>query len=644
MPKVGVIGSEYFMDYTRQIQSSCIFPQVELFTFPDTKNSQPMDSAEVISSLEHDGIQALVLGPQDYEKLSHAGIQIPCYIVRPSIQDFLVLHNNIGDYTTTAVILSSYYDLDLTALEKCFNIHYRKYYYRNRAELTQLIFNLKKNGYTKVICNYIGCSIARAEGLEAFYFYSQKCIEDGIRNVLQLLRELEQENSYISKVKSILENTTCGVVYALADTGRISYVNKTALDILHLSKENLIQKPFESLVPAMILSQITEQRKPENNIQLSIFGTDIIGNIIPLQIQKGSLAICLLFEKASRILDAEVMIRKKIRRKNFSAHYFFNQIIGKSISLQKSIRKAKLFADSDFTILINAETGVGKEVFAQSIHNYSKRNEFPFVAINCSAIPDTLIESELFGYEAGAFTGASSKGKRGLLELANHGTVFLDDIDTLSQSFQPKLLRAMQEREIVRVGGNSLIPIDVRFIVASNQNLKKKVLEGSFRNDLYYRINVLRLNLSPLRDRPEDIPLLYEYYLNKFNDKLFQHIKPNFNECFRPVFRYAHPGNTRELISIVERFLALMDPSLADNKQAIAEVLADCIEEDIAEDPLDNSCKVSLSGNYRTDVLAAESTILEHYLKTNTGTINDLAQHLGISRATLYNKLRGIER
>ncbi len=258
----------------------------------------------------------------------------------------------------------------------------------------------------------------------------------------------------------------------------------------------------------------------------------------------------------------------------------------------------------------------------------------------CASIPDTLIESELFGYAPNSFTGASTKGKRGLIEIANHGTVFLDDVDALSPSFQSKLLRVLQEREIIQIGGDAPHPVDIRFIVSTNRDLKKMVEEGQFRNDLYFRLNVLHLRIPPLRDRSEDIPTLIWHFLRSFNSKLSERVQEDFAQVFESAFAYSYSGNIRELINIVERFAVLADVDRTDTAYFTA-LCQMCLYPDAAAAKQDLNLPLAITGTYKQDIANAEKIILQHYYQRSDGNISELAETLGISRATLYNKLRG---
>ncbi|MGC2873412.1 sigma-54 interaction domain-containing protein [Ihubacter sp. mB4P-1] len=241
-------------------------------------------------------------------------------------------------------------------------------------------------------------------------------------------------------------------------------------------------------------------------------------------------------------LDVE-LASKSMRQKGFMAKHQFKDIIHASAGMDKVIQTAKQIAQTDHTVLIRGESGTGKELIAQSIHNASYRNKYPFVAVNCAALPDNLLESELFGYEPGAFTGAQSKGKVGLFEEANHGTIFLDEIGDISPKLQTRLLRTIQERQVMKVGSERVIDIDIRLITATNKNLEAAVREGEFRSDLFFRLNVLPIVLPPLRNRKDDIIVLLQHFLG--ND--FKNIT---NEEKNILLRYDWPGNIRELENI----------------------------------------------------------------------------------------------
>lgn len=241
---------------------------------------------------------------------------------------------------------------------------------------------------------------------------------------------------------------------------------------------------------------------------------------------------------------------RSIRQKGFTAKHQFKDIIHSSQDMETVIQTARQIALTDHTVLIRGESGTGKELIAQSIHNASFRNNYPFVAINCAALPDNLLESELFGYEPGAFTGAQSKGKTGLFEEANHGTIFLDEIGDISPKLQARLLRTIQERQIMRVGSDRLIDIDIRLITATNRDLEAAVSDGTFRSDLFFRLNVLPIVVPPLRQRKSDITVLLQYFLGSS----YENITSEEKNC---LLRYDWPGNIRELENLATYYKTL---------------------------------------------------------------------------------------
>lgn len=257
-------------------------------------------------------------------------------------------------------------------------------------------------------------------------------------------------------------------------------------------------------------------------------------------------------ERAS-LLRENIQLQKELYRK-----FNIEGIIGKSPKMQRAIEIMKKIAPSNVTVLVNGESGTGKELVARAIHYNSPRRTKPYTAINCAAIPDNLFESELFGYEAGAFTGATSR-KEGLFKITDGGTLFLDEIGDLSLPMQSKLLRVLQDKEIRRVGGKEAIKVDVRIIAATNKELEKELSGGKFRDDLYYRLKVANINLPPLRERVEDIPELVRFFLNKYNREFGRRIKAIDPEALKLLSEYHWPGNIRQLETVIERAILMND-------------------------------------------------------------------------------------
>lgn len=358
-------------------------------------------------------------------------------------------------------------------------------------------------------------------------------------------------NSRESQLDVLLQVIDAGVI-AVDSVGKIFIYNDNAEEIIGLESHRVMGGNGIEIFPQISFKTVLKSLVPIEESIVKINGYDIVVSLIPLlhsEKQYGAIAI---LRKYSDTEMKQHQLRKKIIGKGHIAKYQFKHILGQSSSIKKCKEIAKRMAKSNSSILITGETGTGKELFAQAIHNYSPRKNYQFVAINCGAFPESLLESELFGYEEGAFTGARKGGKPGLFELAHNGTLFLDEITEMPMNLQVKLLRVLQEREIVRIGGDRIINVDIRVIAATNKDIKELIKKGEFRQDLYYRLNVLPLKIPPLRARKEDILFIMEKVKREFNSDF------KFTEKAKELLmNYNWYGNVRELRNYVEYFVNL---------------------------------------------------------------------------------------
>ena len=318
--------------------------------------------------------------------------------------------------------------------------------------------------------------------------------------------------------------------------------------------------------------------------------------------------------------------------KENTEHYTFQDIIGNSAEIEECIYLGKIAAMGKSNVLIMGESGTGKELLAQSIHNYSSRRDKPFVAINCGALPQGLAESELFGYEGGAYTGARREGQPGKFEFANGGTLFLDEIGEMPLALQASLLRVIQERTVTRIGGNQSRRVDVMVIAATNKNLLQAVREGAFRADLFYRLNVFFINLPSLRDHPEDIPLLAQHFINRYNLSFSKHISGLSEEAMTTLMNYSWPGNIRELENTIERAVLI-----AKEDTICKEHLPIYMLQEIERFSPEHREAVKIG-----ELRQRENELLVEILKGCGGNIKRASERLGISRATLYRKLKAL--
>jgi PAS domain S-box-containing protein len=382
------------------------------------------------------------------------------------------------------------------------------------------------------------------------------------------MEDLKKE-VFIEILNGILENPYIGII--LVDTlGNINKVNKTYLEILGMKEEDVLDKHVLEVTPHSRLPEVLRTREvhladhwPVNNHDTIVFRMPLYkdGKLIGAMGQSLILGVAglQLLSKKLKELEGELAVYKDVVSSIYSSKYCFDSIVGEDVNLRNVKSIAQRAANTGSTILIMGESGTGKELFAHSIHQASPRTDRPFVRVNCAALPDNLLESELFGYEEGAFTGARKGGKPGKFEMANHGTIFLDEIGDMPLAMQAKLLIVLQEREIERVGGTKTIRVDVQVIAATNRNLEDMMKKGNFREDLYYRLNVVTLNVPSLRKRPLDIKLLINYLLPKLNQRLHTQVEKVTPEALQLLCSYDWPGNVRELENLLERAINLAD-------------------------------------------------------------------------------------
>lgn len=355
-------------------------------------------------------------------------------------------------------------------------------------------------------------------------------------------------NSYLSNilkdqmVSNIVDESSRAIIL-LDSADNIHYINETAYNIFNLSQEDkFIQSAF-------LPNELASASSFDGEL-VFLNGSNYLVEKIDICLVSNSIGCCLIFQNERELRKDENNLSRHLKQTGFYAEHQFSDIVSTSHSMQQCINTAKKVAQSNYTILIRGESGTGKELLAQSIHNYSSRKNYPFVAVNCAAIPESLLESELFGYDEGSFTGARKNGKLGLFEHAQHGTIFLDEIGDISPTLQASLLRVLQEKQIMRIGSGKIININTRIIAATNANLEQKVAEGKFRSDLFYRLNVISLNIAPLRERRDDIMPLLSVFLGRYYNNLL----PSEKDI---LLKYSWPGNVRELENVASYYKIL---------------------------------------------------------------------------------------
>ena len=453
---------------------------------------------------------------------------------------------------------------------------------------------------------------------------SQEDIENAVDESYKLLKVRRREAQKTEQFKAILENINHGVI-AVDQQGVITTFNKAAGKITGISQMETEGRQLGQVFSQGSLGRVIESGRPRLGELISIGRTMALSNQVPVKVGNEIMGAVETLEDVTKIREYENIIRLKMAEKGHVARFSFDGVLGDSAVFQKTISLARKYAAVDSTILIEGESGTGKEVFAQSIHQSSSRSQSPFVAVNCGAIPETLLESELFGYQPGAFTGARRAGKDGLFTLAHTGTIFLDEISETSSNFQATLLRVIQEMEVRPLGSDRVVPIDVRIVASTNRDMKKEVEAGRFRSDLYYRLNILRLAIPPLRERKEDVRLLVRHFISRHAAKLGKRISIE-KRAMSALIEYDWPGNIRELQNIIERLCVTCDADIGH--ELVMETL-----DDLAPD---------YAASMGSDMESLKKVHILEVLKQCGQNKTLAAKKLGISRTTLWRELKHI--
>ena len=466
-------------------------------------------------------------------------------------------------------------------------------------------------------------------------------IYEAIRYSKKLLDVQLKEKEKAEILKSIIDFAYDGIL-GVDKEGRITVFNPVVEKIVGVPYEKAIGKAVDDIVENTRMNNVLKTGEAELSEIQQIRGVSIVTNRVPIVVEGEIVGAVATFQELERLQRVEGQIRRKLLLKGHIAKARFADIIGESKAIVQAKEKASQYAVVDSTVLILGETGTGKELFAQSIHNASPREDKPFVAVNCAALPENLLESELFGYVEGAFTGARKEGKAGLFELAHGGTIFLDEISEMSPKLQARFLRVLQEKEVVRLGDDRVIPVDIRVIAASNRDLYKQVEKGDFREDLYYRLCVLRLEIPPLRKRTSDISYLVNYFIQEKSKKLGKSIKDIAPDAMRELILYDWPGNVRHLENIIERAIVICKGEEIDIN-IIREAMngAPGFVAGFLDEKNENADSV-ITANKRV-INQIEYDMINRVLKENKGNKTLTAEKLGISTTTLWRKMRRLE-
>lgn len=633
-PVIGVVSS--YPELTSEVKKWATTADVRVRVL-EAVLEEGVDAARELAA------EALVLvsrGPTGHLIRRQLHVQVPVVLVEINAFDLLYTLYRATRISSRIAYLGFTYEVDEIDFERVrevLRVPFLHLTYDSTTALGEQLDRAREQD-VKVVVGTGACIPPRAErrGMTGLVVESSAtAVRAAMDRALEIARARQADKARSLLLQTVLDHAGQGVLATNSD-GRISLCNRAAESLLGLEKDHVIGRlPRELGVPAVFLRAI---EGPEgcgflcelDNTQL------VVSKISITEAEEGAnYGHVYTLQPVRKIQQLEQKIRRELTQKGLIARFTFDDVVCRSQVFRQIVERARRYAAFDSTVLITGESGTGKEVLAQSIHNASPRRQGPFVAVNCAALPENLLESELFGYEEGAFTGARRGGRVGLFELAHGGTIFLDEVGSITPPLQAHLLRVIQERSVMRVGGSRVIPVDVRVIAATNKSLTDLVAAGQFREDLYYRLDVLRLDLPPLRERREDIPLLAEFFAREITRRLGLpaiRVRPS---VWALLTGYDWPGNVRELQNFIERLVILCSEQPARAEDLVEELLTEKY----------NAAGMVMKGERLLIRLGSleeiERQVIDYLQARYNGNKSAVARILGISRTTAWRRMKG---
>ncbi len=511
---------------------------------------------EIDQSREYD----VIISAGANASLLHSALNMPVVSIKVSGCDLLKALQKARQ-TSDRVGLGIYKEKlpELEATKELLQVQVSQQPYETVDDIIDSFRRLKQEGYRVIVGSSLVVELAEENGIVGILAYSLESIQMALEKAVQIAELAVLEAARYAKLNAVLQNLHDAVL-AVDEEHRITAINPLMARILGAAAGEVVGRDLRDVAPVLSLGDLMAETDAAVDSVVMVGGRSFLMTRTALRESGQFTGALLKLTDAQAIQRADTMVRSQRKPRGLTARYRFEHISGSSPALKRALAVAERCARSMATVLITGDSGTGKELFAQAIHNASLRCDRPFVALNCASFPESLLESELFGYEDGAFTGARKGGKGGLFESAHTGTIFLDEIGDMPITLQTRLLRVLQEREVVRLGSHQPIPVDLRIIAATHCCLSDRITDGSFRADLYYRLNILRLSIPPLRDRPQDIGALALKLL--FSSLQRQGCSLSVDQALAPLMpilqRYEWPGNVRELENIMERFTAFL--------------------------------------------------------------------------------------
>lgn len=603
------------MDNEQRKYYSRLYPEVS-FEFSD-----PYDPIPLVQQKINEGIEIVAGRGTTAEVIRERFPNIHVVKIQATGYDVIRSLGQTDLKGATVAVITSNVDISgLSVFEQLYSIRIIGYLKIPFAKLENTIRDAVLRGAQYILGGALTCRMAnelQSPAKAILLALGPESMSAAIHDIKQVQEAIEIEAGRQGFLNRLLDSIDEGVI-SVDSNGKITLVNANAARLLRTSPNLAIGKSIDHF--------FAEDTPDEEDTLININGNQVLVTRTPVKHGNREHGAIYTLHEPSHIESLETHIRRESYiRNSHIARFRFNDIIGQSSALQEAIRISKNYALTDASVLIAGETGSGKEMFAQSIHNASKRRKGAFVAVNCAALPETLLESELFGYVEGAFTGANRKGRTGLFEAAHGGTIFLDEISEMCYSSQGRLLRVLQEKYIIRLGSHKIIPVDVRIIAATNRDLQELVRDGKFRQDLYYRLNVLNLTIPPLREREGDAIILLKHFLNTYGlDISFS------NDAISFLKSYQWYGNVREVNNLADRIAATKTGSIVTRNQ---------IERLLDSNNLATGSIIVAPSSSKPREKKQEEEIMEAIRQAN-GHMGNAAAILGINRSTLWRRMK----
>lgn len=614
--RIGIANYGQFSKFIEQIEKQ-IPKDVELVVLNDLF-SELEGSIRKIES--NHSVDVFVGSGGNADFLENYLKHIPLVRVKVTGFDLLNALRDVKLFSNHAAVITRRMPLPyLDGIRDVLNVQLKSAVYTQKDDVDDILRTLFAQGIRDVIGSAYVLERASLMGMRGHFIWSIDGIIEAVQTAIALARSIKDSAEKAKKLNYILDYSAEGII--LTDhNGIITDFNTSAERILKRNRNAVIGKSCKEVLPNTQLHTVMEQKQPQYNKIQDLGNVKIVTNRSPIMYNNEMIGSLATFFSVSNIKRAEVSIRQNQFDTGYLAKNSFYNLIGKSSAYQQMRQKAEQYASCDAVVLISGKSGTGKELVAQSIHNSSPRKNERFVTVHCASFSPVQLEREIFGYEEGVFSSGKKEGRSGAVEQAHHGTLFLDEVNDIPLKLQARILHVIEEKEVLRIGGDVAIPVDVRIVASTNNSLWKMVQHGTFREDLYYRLNVLCIKIPELRERKEDIPLFIQHFIPAIRGDLTASEMDRISKL-NAFQKYDWPGNIRELHNIIERFCIVFQPG--EDMNALAAQVMEIPQENLEE---------SAAQQEKEQYQAA--------LNKCSGNREQTAVLLGISRTTLWRKLK----